>query len=189
VPTTQATHVRLRVVNNQCTGGPKYQGDQDDDPANNTDCKSGSAQDDNVRAAEFQVFSGNGSVSLVGDPIVFIAMTAPPTVAPGGLITYEITYNNTGPEPSHSAKIIDILPPDATFVSATGGGVYNKTTRTVTWDLGTVPVTYTGTRKLTVRVPLTGALGKTILNQAEFFGKLTVSPPTATAITKIVPLP
>jgi hypothetical protein len=56
VPTTRATHVRLRVVTNQCTGGPAYQGDQDDDPNNNSDCPTGSTQDDNVRAAELQVF-------------------------------------------------------------------------------------------------------------------------------------
>jgi hypothetical protein len=56
VPNTRATHVRLRVLTNQCTGGPVYQGDQDNDPANNSDCPSGSTQDDNVRAAELQVF-------------------------------------------------------------------------------------------------------------------------------------
>ena len=56
VPSTRATHVRLRVVTNQCTGGPAYQGDQDDDPGNNSDCPTGSPQDDNVRAAELQVF-------------------------------------------------------------------------------------------------------------------------------------
>ena len=56
VPNTRATHVRLRVVTNQCTGGPAYQGDQDDDPGNVTDCDQGSTQDDNVRAAELQVF-------------------------------------------------------------------------------------------------------------------------------------
>ena len=55
IPTTQASHLQLRVVNNQCTGGPAYQGDQDDDPLNNSDCITGSAQDDNVRAAEFQL--------------------------------------------------------------------------------------------------------------------------------------
>ena len=32
VPETRATHVRLRVLTNQCTGAPAYQGDQDDDP-------------------------------------------------------------------------------------------------------------------------------------------------------------
>jgi extracellular elastinolytic metalloproteinase len=56
VPKTQATYVRLVVVTNQCTGTPAYHGDQDDDPLNVTDCRDGSVQDDNVRAAELQVF-------------------------------------------------------------------------------------------------------------------------------------
>jgi extracellular elastinolytic metalloproteinase len=57
VPQTRASHVRLRVLTNQCTGGAAYHGDQDDDPKNVTDCRDGSAQDENVRAAELQVFA------------------------------------------------------------------------------------------------------------------------------------
>ncbi len=45
------------MLTNQCTGTPAYQGDQDDDPRNVTDCDEGSTQDDNVRAAELQVFT------------------------------------------------------------------------------------------------------------------------------------
>jgi extracellular elastinolytic metalloproteinase len=52
-----ATHIRVEVVTNQCTGAPDYQGDQDDDPRNVTDCSAGSTQDLNVRAAELQVFA------------------------------------------------------------------------------------------------------------------------------------
>jgi hypothetical protein len=57
VPETRASYVRLRVLSNQCTGQAAYQGDLDDDPGNNADCVTGSAQDDNVRAAELQVFA------------------------------------------------------------------------------------------------------------------------------------
>jgi extracellular elastinolytic metalloproteinase len=62
VKRTLATHVRLRVVTNQCTGAPAYQGDQDDDPANSTDCDENTLPGFNVngtrvRAAELQVFS------------------------------------------------------------------------------------------------------------------------------------
>jgi extracellular elastinolytic metalloproteinase len=51
-----ATHVRFIVLHNQCTGAPDYQGDQDDDPINVTDCSAGSAEDLTVRAAEVEVF-------------------------------------------------------------------------------------------------------------------------------------
>ena len=57
VTDTNATHVRLRVISNQCTGGPAYLGDQDADPTNNSDCPTGSEEDDVVRAAELEVFS------------------------------------------------------------------------------------------------------------------------------------
>jgi extracellular elastinolytic metalloproteinase len=56
VPNTAATHVRIVVLSNQCTGTPAFRGDQDDDPANVTDCVAGSTQDLNVRIAELQVF-------------------------------------------------------------------------------------------------------------------------------------
>jgi extracellular elastinolytic metalloproteinase len=56
VPRTRATHVRLRVVANQCTGAPDYAGEQDQDPRARTDCSTASPQAFNVRAAELQVF-------------------------------------------------------------------------------------------------------------------------------------
>ena len=60
IPDTQATHLRLVVKTNQCTGGPEFQGEQDADPASLTDCDSnvpvGSSRSF-VRAAELQAFS------------------------------------------------------------------------------------------------------------------------------------
>jgi hypothetical protein len=57
VPDTGATHVRIVVLTNQCTGTPDFLGDQDDDPGNVTDCIAGSTQERNVRIAELQVFA------------------------------------------------------------------------------------------------------------------------------------
>ncbi len=54
---TPATHVRFRVVSNQCTGNPAYAGEQDNDPRTTTDCAtSAAAAARQVVAAEFQVF-------------------------------------------------------------------------------------------------------------------------------------
>ena len=58
VRNTTATHVQMRVISNQCTGGPIYQGDPDADPTSNSDCPSGSDEDRVVRAAELEVFGG-----------------------------------------------------------------------------------------------------------------------------------
>ena len=65
IPNTTATHLRLVAVTSQCTGGPLFQGEQDADPGNNTDCDSNvavGASRSFVRAAEFQAFSNEGSV-------------------------------------------------------------------------------------------------------------------------------
>jgi hypothetical protein len=59
VPKTKATHVRFRVATTQCTGGPDFAGEQDNDPRAATDCatagSSGAAQ--TVHTAEFEAFS------------------------------------------------------------------------------------------------------------------------------------
>jgi extracellular elastinolytic metalloproteinase len=60
VPRFTATHVRLRVLTSQCTGGPAYQGEQDADPTATTDCDtnvSAASTRRFVRTAEIQVFS------------------------------------------------------------------------------------------------------------------------------------
>ncbi|HEU4513521.1 MAG TPA: M36 family metallopeptidase [Nocardioidaceae bacterium] len=56
VPDTAATHVRFVALENQCTGFGGYAGEQDNDPLNDTDCKTASERDLSVRAAELQVF-------------------------------------------------------------------------------------------------------------------------------------
>jgi hypothetical protein len=60
IPPTLATHVQLRVLSTQCTGQPRFLGDQDDDPFNNSDCAS-SASAAIVRATELQVFATTGA--------------------------------------------------------------------------------------------------------------------------------
>jgi extracellular elastinolytic metalloproteinase len=63
VPKFKATHLRLRVLANQCTGGPAYQGEQDADPTATTDCdtnvsaSTAASSRRFVRTAEIQAFS------------------------------------------------------------------------------------------------------------------------------------
>jgi hypothetical protein len=60
----RATHLRVVVRASQCTGGPAYQGEQDADPNNATDCNAaGPAATRFVRLAEVQAF---GTASRVG---------------------------------------------------------------------------------------------------------------------------
>jgi hypothetical protein len=54
IPQTPATHLRLRMVTNQCTGGPDFQGEQDNDPRSTTDCPAALANSGRIGVAEFQ---------------------------------------------------------------------------------------------------------------------------------------
>lgn len=186
-PEATATHVMLKVVSNQCTGGPGFQGDQDDDPnpSANSDCQLGSVQDQNVRAAELQVFTTSGASQSV-DPVVVFTMTAPATAARGTNITYDMTYTNLGPFVSSNARITNVLPAELDFVSASNGGVFNAATRTVTWNLGAVPVNVPGTVRLTALVKATALPAAIITNQADYTADLTTATP-AVAVTTVLP--
>ena len=59
VPDTAATHLRFTVLGNQCTSAPMFQGEQDDDPLNATDCDTASDSGNSVHPAEFQAFGQN----------------------------------------------------------------------------------------------------------------------------------
>ncbi|RKT53775.1 M36 family metallopeptidase [Saccharothrix australiensis] len=57
IPPTRATHLRIRVVGNQCTDGPDYAGSRHDDPRSTSDCATGNpVVARTVRIAEFQAF-------------------------------------------------------------------------------------------------------------------------------------
>lgn len=74
IPDTVATHLRLVVVSNQCTGhAPFNDNELDQDPDVNSDCTLGNAdgvarQDRTVRAAELQVFSRPAAFSVDAKP-------------------------------------------------------------------------------------------------------------------------
>jgi len=59
-----ATHVKFVVTNNQCTGQPSFQGDQDLDPNNNAECRTGIRRSE-VHTAEVEVFGSKPSVDGV----------------------------------------------------------------------------------------------------------------------------
>jgi len=59
-----ATHVKFVVTGNQCTGQPSFQGDQDLDPGNNAECRTGIRRSE-VHAAEIEVFGSKPSIDGV----------------------------------------------------------------------------------------------------------------------------
>jgi extracellular elastinolytic metalloproteinase len=59
VPDTVVAQLRFVVLGNQCTSAPAFQGEQDNDPLNATDCDTASDQGTVVHAAEFEAFGAN----------------------------------------------------------------------------------------------------------------------------------
>ena len=100
---------------------------------------------------------GHGAVRFLPPglaPGLTISKSGPGSVAPGGQITYTITYGNTGSVAANNVVIKDPVPAGTTFVSATGGGTNNA--GTVTWNIGTVNAGVTGqTVSFTVQVTAT----------------------------------
>jgi extracellular elastinolytic metalloproteinase len=62
LPRTSATHVRLTVLTNQCTGNPAFNGEQDNDPRSTTHC-TGTPIANQVRVAELQILSHRTQVA------------------------------------------------------------------------------------------------------------------------------
>jgi extracellular elastinolytic metalloproteinase len=199
VPNTSATHVMIRVLTNQCTGNTDFQGVQDTDPLNPTECRSTGdeptadpaqqlpATDMQVRIAELQVFASEGAVVNGADPAVALSKTGPLTAAPGSEITYTINYANIGPAAAEEAKIIDGLPGQLVFVSASDGGTYDASQRAVKWNLGSVASGLKGEVTVTARLRDGLKIGTVLTNTATFTGTLVTSPPTAVATTMVVP--
>jgi hypothetical protein len=88
----------------------------------------------------------------------------------GSTFKYEITFESPDFDLT-GAKIIDNLPVELDFVSATENGVYDSDTHTVVWDLGViaagqaVPTIY-----LVVRLNLSAQPGSTIYNYCTLEG-------------------
>ncbi|UUZ58421.1 hypothetical protein [Nocardioides sp. B-3] len=92
MPDTQAAAARLVTLHNQCTGQTGYAGELDNDPLNDTDCKTASDRGTIVHAAELRVFTT--AAKQTGGP-----GTTPPSRAPAPA-TSELT--TTAPSPTTS---------------------------------------------------------------------------------------
>lgn len=62
------------------------------------------------------------------------------TIPSRSLNRYDICYDNLdGATSMTNTVLVDDLPPGTIFVSASHGGVYHAATRSITWNLGTLP--------------------------------------------------
>src|SRR2546427_5364844 len=96
------------------------------------------------------------------DGIRDLTVTGVQTCALPISITYTISYSNTGTADATGVAITDTVPTNTTFVSATGGGSFAA--GTVTWNLGNLPASASGSVQLVVQVVTPLANGTVITN-------------------------
>lgn len=90
------------------------------------------------------------AAGTVSNPSVTLSMSASNTsVAAGDVVTYTVTYKNSGSGAASSVVISCPLPQYTTYIS---GGSYDSTNNTVTWNVGTVNAGASGTVTFQVKV-------------------------------------
>lgn len=76
--------------------------------------------------------------------------TTSDSVVAASQLTYTLTYTNSGDANASGVVIMDVLPANTKFVSASDGGTYDAGTNTVTWNIGVVGWGATGSVTLVV---------------------------------------
>ncbi len=90
----------------------------------------------------------------------------PDPVVGGAQVTYTLTASNAGPNASHGIRIVDTLPPAATYVSASGSGwSCSHASRVVTCDRDAIHAVGAAIPALTVVARINAASG-TVTNSA-----------------------
>ncbi|MES1166351.1 MAG: CCXG family PEP-CTERM protein, partial [Verrucomicrobiota bacterium] len=85
-------------------------------------------------------------------PMLTVGMTPDPVTA-GDQLTVGLSYANGGSIDATNAILTDVIPANTTFVQAMAGGIYDTTTRTITWLLGSIPAHGGATVSYVVSVP------------------------------------
>jgi uncharacterized repeat protein (TIGR01451 family) len=93
--------------------------------------------------------TNTGHVTSTEDPTNLPSSVTTLNVVKGTDLTYVISYNNTGNADATGVVISDTLPAGSSLVSAPGGVLSGGI---VTWTIGALPVSGSGTVTLTIRV-------------------------------------
>lgn len=111
--------------------------------------------------------SNTVSITLSGAPLLRIEKTADSNpVAAGATFNYTLRYRNTGNAPATGVTVVDSLPTDVTFESASAAGAYSSSTHSVTWNLGAVASGVGGILTVTVKAGEGLSVGTSIVNNA-----------------------
>ncbi|OIP28771.1 MAG: hypothetical protein AUK47_29115 [Deltaproteobacteria bacterium CG2_30_63_29] len=98
------------------------------------------------------------------------------TIKPGDTMLYTLTFSNTGRTPATNTVLSDVV--DAAFASVTplDGGVYTAGTRTVTWNVGAVPINASKTLRFRATLASTLAPSTVVRNQASVLSTELIAP-------------
>lgn len=92
-------------------------------------------------------------VSLYPNTTLAIAKDDGITVARrGDTLTYQLVASNTGQVAEREAVIRDILPSELAFISASDGGTFDTSTRTISWEPAPIAAGASISRTVTVKV-------------------------------------
>ncbi|MBI3979603.1 MAG: DUF11 domain-containing protein, partial [Chloroflexi bacterium] len=86
------------------------------------------------------------------------------------IVTYTVSYRNSGAIPATGVFVTDRLPAGLTYSAVTGGGVPDATGRVVVWDVGTLAGGAGGSVDLAVHVSDTVLGGTVLTNTVEIAG-------------------
>jgi uncharacterized repeat protein (TIGR01451 family) len=126
------------------------------------------------------------TVPIVWQVNLSIAKNAPATAASGAVITYTIPVTNPGPSFAANLTVTDVLPPELTFVSASGPGwTCGNASGTVTCTLPQLALT---TSTITLQAStLPSFAGGTVTNGVSLTSTSDASTRTASASTQVAP--
>jgi uncharacterized repeat protein (TIGR01451 family) len=103
-----------------------------------------------LECAELDPVRASAVITVIKEPLITLTKTgSPAVVAPGGNVTYTITYSNTG-EDAHDVVITESYPKDVTFISASPAP--DSGTNNI-WTIGTLSAGASGTITIQVKVP------------------------------------
>ena len=97
-----------------------------------------------------------------------VSINAPSSMDHGNTMSYTLYYRNFGITAAQNVKLQATLSPNVAFTSASSGGTYDSTTRTVTWNIGAVSAfpSGIGSATITVTIPASSPVGTTIQTSA-----------------------